>query len=267
MNSRAIILSGFGINCEEETAAAVRMAGGNPSIVHINNILDGTHSLSDYKALFIPGGFSFGDDLGSGRLLAHVLRYKKDHRGKTLLSSIEDMIANNGFVMGICNGFQVLVALGLLPEGKRASLTFNNSGKFENRWVRLTVSSDAITPALRGISALSLPSRHGEGRLVFENNSDLEELVENGRACLFFCDQSGNRTEKYPENPNGSPLGVTGLCDSSGRIFGLMPHPEAALSILNHPDWPSRTQNKEDTNSCGDGLKIFQNIFSSISGG
>lgn len=262
---KALILTGFGINCEEEMAAAYRLAGGAPTIVHLNEVLHGRVSIHDFDILNFPGGFSFGDDLGSGVVLANKLRYRQTGAaGRTLLSDIREFVAAGKFVLGICNGFQVLVKLGLLPNlggdfQPEVTLTHNASGRYENRWVRLRVNPLAPTPFLRGLTTLEVPVRHGEGRLVVPDAATRAQLVARGLNCLTYADGDDLETGTYPLNPNGADLNCAGLTDTTGRIFGLMPHPEAYLAGCNHPDW-GRRKRLGTLREEGEGLAIFRNI-------
>ena len=261
---KALILTGFGINCEEEMAAAYRLAGAAATIVHLNQVLHGTVSIHDFDILNFPGGFSFGDDLGSGVVLANKLRYRQTPTGRTLLDDIREFVANGKFVLGICNGFQVLVKLGLLPDlagtvTPEVTLTHNASGRYEDRWVTLRVNPQSTTPFLRGIDTLEVPVRHGEGRLVIPDEATRAALVARGLNCLTYIDFAGDATAVYPANPNGAALHCAGLTDPTGRVFGLMPHPEAFLSGYNHPDW-ARRRREGGFSEEGDGLRIFRNI-------
>ena len=266
---RALILTGFGINCEEEFAAAYRLAGAEPTIVHLNQVLHGHVSIHDYDILNFPGGFSFGDDLGSGVVLANKLRYRKNEEGRTLLDDIRQFVADGRHVLGICNGFQVLVKLGLLPDlhgtaTPEVTLTHNASGRYEDRWVRLKVNPQSNTPFLKGIDMLEVPVRHGEGRLVIEGADTLAAIENRGLNCLTYTDFDGSPTEVYPANPNGADLNCAGLTDTTGRVFGLMPHPEAFLSLYNHPDWARRKRANASVSEEGDGLWLFRNIVEHV---
>ncbi|WP_083320644.1 phosphoribosylformylglycinamidine synthase subunit PurQ [Hymenobacter glacialis] len=267
---RALILTGFGINCEEEFAAAYRMAGAEPTIVHLNQVLHGQVSIHDFDTLNFPGGFSFGDDLGSGVVLANKLRYRQTGAGgRTLLDDIKQFIADGKFVLGICNGFQVLVKLGLLPNlsgdvTPEVTLTHNASGRYEDRWVTLRVNAKANTPFLKGIDTLEVPVRHGEGRLVISDAAIQQRIEEGGFNCLSYLDASGDGTDIYPFNPNGAALNCAGLTDPTGQVFGLMPHPEAFLSAYNHPDWARRRRLNPEASEEGEGLQIFKNIVEHI---
>jgi len=269
---KALILTGFGINCEEEMAAAYRLAGAAPTIVHLNEVLHGRVSIHDFDILNFPGGFSFGDDLGSGVVLANKLRYRQTGAGgRTLLSDIREFVAAGKFVLGICNGFQVLVKLGLLPNlggnfEPEVTLTHNASGRYEDRWVRLTVNPRSQTPFLSGLTTLEVPVRHGEGRLVVPDATTRERLVAQGLNCLTYAGHDDQETGTYPLNPNGADLNCAGLTDPTGRIFGLMPHPEAYLAGCNHPDWGMKKRRGELREE-GEGLAIFKNIVNYLRAG
>ncbi|TGE09772.1 phosphoribosylformylglycinamidine synthase subunit PurQ [Hymenobacter fodinae] len=268
---RALILTGFGINCEEEFAAAYKLAGAEPTIVHLNQVLHGHISIHDYDILNFPGGFSFGDDLGSGVVLANKLRYRKNAEGRTLLDDIKQFIANGKFVMGICNGFQVLVKLGLLPNlsgnvTPEVTLTHNASGRYEDRWVRLKVNPKSNSPFLKGIDSMEVPVRHGEGRLIIKGEETLAEIETRALNCLAYTDFDGSPTDVYPHNPNGADLNCAGLTDTTGQVFGLMPHPEAFLSLYNHPDWARRKRQNPGLSEEGDGLRLFRNIVEHVQG-
>ncbi|GAA3969127.1 hypothetical protein GCM10022407_13860 [Hymenobacter antarcticus] len=266
---RALILTGFGINCEEEFAAAYRLAGAEATIVHLNQVLHGQVSIHDFDILNFPGGFSFGDDLGSGVVLANKLRYRQNGPdGRTLLDDIKQFIADGKFVFGICNGFQVLVKLGLLPNlggsvTPEVTLTHNASGRYEDRWVTLRVNPLSSTPFLKGIDTLEVPVRHGEGRLVIPDAATQAAIEAAGLNCLTYADFDGGATDVYPFNPNGAALNCAGLTDTTGQVFGLMPHPEAFLSAYNHPDW-ARRRRAGQTDEEGQGLQIFRNIVAHV---
>ncbi len=266
---RAIVLTGFGINCEEEMSAAYRLAGAHADVVHLNDVLLEKVSIHDYQILNFPGGFSFGDDLGSGKVLANKLRYKTTGTNRLFFDEVERFLGDGKFVMGVCNGFQALVKMGLLPNvttnaGQDATLTTNRSGKFEDRWVTCRTFGNDKTPFLTGIDNIDLPIRHGEGRLILASD-EVKELVEaQGLNCLTYVDASNQPTAEYPLNPNGSDLNCAGLTDKTGQILGLMPHPEAYLSLYNHPNWPLRRRNNPELSEDGEGLKLFTNIVEHI---
>lgn len=247
MKPRVAILSGYGINCEYETAYCFNSCNSNAEIVHISKFLNKEKNLMDYQILAIPGGFSYGDYISSGKVLANKIKYN--------LPEIYDFIKQGNLIIGICNGFQVLVKSGILPNLEKnfkqeVTLTFNDSGKFEDRWCYLKVVSKKCVWT-NGLENLFLPVRHGEGKF-FCNKKTLEKLKNNDLIVLKYADENFNVTDKYPYNPNGSIDSIAGICDDSGRIFGLMPHPEAYNSIFNNPLWK---YNKKYPI----GIKIFEN--------
>jgi phosphoribosylformylglycinamidine synthase len=233
-------------------------------------VLHGHVSIHDFDILNFPGGFSFGDDLGSGVVLANKLRYRQTGAsGRTLLDDIRQFIADGKYVLGICNGFQVLVKLGLLPNlggdvTPEVTLTHNASGRYEDRWVTLRVNPAASTPFLKGIDTMEVPVRHGEGRLVVPDAATARAIEAAGLNCLSYIDANGDGTSQYPLNPNGAALNCAGLTDPTGQVFGLMPHPEAFLSAYNHPDWARRKRLRLGASEEGEGLRIFRNIVEHI---
>ncbi len=266
--TKALIITGFGINCEQEMAAAYRLANAQAHIAHINDIFDGSCTIHDYDILNFPGGFSFGDDLGSGKVMANKLKYKRLPNQKTFLDEVKKFIADGKYILGICNGFQFLVRLGLVPNvqikfEQEATLAQNDSGIFEDRWVYCKVNPQSKSPFLKGIDVLPLPVRHGEGKLIMASELSQEVLDKNLQA-LTYCAASGHPALDYPANPNGSAHQIAGLTDTTGQILGLMPHPEAFLSLYNHPDWPSIKNKNPKINEDGQGLQIFKNIVQHI---
>lgn len=266
---KVLVLTGFGINCEEETAAAYRMAGATADIVHFNQVLLKGHSIHNYDILHFPGGFSFGDDLSSGKVMANKIRYKKLPNGKTLLDEIKIFINNGHYIMGICNGFQMLVRLGLLPNTnlyyeQQATLAHNDSAKYEDRWVYCKVNKISVTPFLKDLDIFPVPVRHGEGKLIFGNETMRQIVKTKALNCLSYCMADGSPATEYPHNPNGAELNCAGLCDPTGQIFGLMPHPEAFLSLYNHPNWGQLKRQTPTLSDEGIGLIIFKNIVNHI---
>jgi phosphoribosylformylglycinamidine synthase len=264
---KAIVIAGYGTNCEMETAHACRLAGFSADIVHLSEILSGACSINDYHFLNLPGGFLDGDDLGSARVEAIRLKHARIMTtGRTLFEEIEGFIARGMLILGVCNGFQALVKSGLLPGrpmgAVRVSLTFNDSAKFEDRWVRLTVNTNSPCVFTSGIEGCELPVRHGEGKFVTDGEQTLSELTSAEVIVMRYADVSMQATMDYPENPNGSIESVAGLCDPTGRIFGLMPHPEAYIHPTNHPWWTRRGS----LTKSGDGLALFENAFRFLSG-
>ncbi len=257
---RVIVLAGNGINCEMETAHACRLAGADKiDIVYLWDLAAGKATLSDYNLLCLPGGFLDGDDLGSARASAIRIRYTKGAE-LTLAGQIEKFVADGGLVIGICNGFQLMVKLGLLPllDGdmgiQQATLTWNNSGRFEDRWVDLMVDPESPCVFTKGLERITLPIRHGEGQIIVRDEATLEKLNAAHQVPLRYIDPSTSEpTEQYPANPNGSRQGMAALTDPSGRLLGMMPHPEAFLHRTNHPQWTRRNLPEQ-----GDGLDIFK---------
>jgi phosphoribosylformylglycinamidine synthase len=251
---RAIVLRAPGTNCDEETASAWERAGADVETWHVGRLLESPQALDDFQLLTIPGGFSYGDDLGAGRIFATRL-------GTVLGEALSRFRDRGGLVLGICNGFQVLVRAGILPGGPgstTATLTFNDSGHFESRWVRL-LPTPGRTPFLTDSDPIELPVAHGEGKFVLGDPSALGALIESGQVALRYVDEQNRPTQDYPANPNGSPGAVAGVCDPTGRVFGLMPHPERHVDPHHHPRWTRRGPAAE-----GDGLRLFRNAVAAV---
>ena len=266
---KSLVITGFGINCEEEMAAAYELAGATAEIVHLNEILHGLISIHNYDILNFPGGFSFGDDLASGKVVANKIKYKKLPSGKVLLDEVKQFLSEGKFILGVCNGFQMLVRMGLLPNTNsdfeaEATLSNNNSGKFEDRWVYCKVNKTSATPFLKNIDVIALPARHGEGKLILMDDEMRDKVVEDRLNCLTYCTADGTPTSQYPANPNGADLNCAGLISQSGQVLGLMPHPEAYLSLYNNPNWGQIKRNNPSVSEDGEGLKIFENIVEHI---
>ncbi len=253
MAVQTLILTGFGINCDAETAYAFERAGSEAVRVHLNDLIAGPGLLESFHILALPGGFSFGDDVASGRILANRLRYK-------LGGPLRRFVEAKKLVLGICNGFQVLVKMGLLPGSnggfkQEVTLTHNDSSRFEDRWVHLRVDPNTPCVWLRGMQLIEAPVRHGEGKFVPRDAATFDALESAGQIALRYATPEGAPAQgKFPLNPNASVGDAAGLCDASGRIFGLMPHPEAFLDRTNHPRWT-----REDLPEEGAGLRIFRN--------
>jgi phosphoribosylformylglycinamidine synthase subunit PurQ / glutaminase len=255
---RALILTGYGINTDYETAHAFSLptVAGEGVRVHLNDLTAAPQMLRDYQVFVIPGGFSFGDDIASGKVLAVKLRAR-------LLEPLRDFVDRGRLVLGICNGFQVLVKLGLLPnlagEGRQdVTLTFNDSGRFEDRWVYLEVNPASTCIFTMGMDRVYLPVRHGEGKFIPRDTATLATLEAHQCVVMRYTDQGGQRAG-YPWNPNGSVANIAGICDTTGRIFGLMPHPEAYLYRTNHPRWTREAVPPE-----GMGVQIFRNAVAYV---
>ena len=265
---RALILTGFGINCQEEMAAAYRLAGAEADIVHFNELLAGQATIRGYDVINFPGGFSFGDDLGAGKALSNKMRFCKLASGRTLLDEIGDHVAAGGFVLGVCNGFQILVKSGLLPNvggnfAQEVSLIVNDSGKFEDRWVHCKAAQPAHTPFLKDMDVVALPARHKEGKLVCRDDAIRAAIREMGLCALRYCDADGAIATEYPALPNGAEFSCAALTDPTGRVLGMMPHPEAFLAVVNHPDWARRREASCGTEE-GEGLRLFRNVVEHV---
>lgn len=258
---RILVLRAAGINCDEETAAACELAGADAERIHVNRVANGDCNLLDYAGLIIPGGFSYGDHLGAGKLLAIDLIHR-------LQEPLLRFIADRRPVLGICNGFQVLVKTGLLPGAKPAmvprqtvTLTDNASGHYECRWVALAADPQSPCIFTRGLDRpFALPVGHGEGRLVADD-AILAELEQGRQVAVRYVDADGKPATQYPANPNGSASAIAGICDEGGTVFGLMPHPDRAFLPELHPDWLRDRSRRE-----GDGLAIFRNMVAYAQG-
>lgn len=245
------VLKAPGTNCDAETAAAFALAGAKSELVWVEELRADPHRLDRFQILAIPGGFTYGDDLGAGRLLANELTLR-------FQDVLKRFLEEKKLVIGICNGFQMLVKSGILPSGKvgvpqEMTLAPNDSGKFEDRWVVLRSEFNVCVWTQGMEELLELPVAHGEGKFLPRDRQVLEQLVGFGQIVFSYSDPSGKEAG-YPWNPNGSIGNVTGVCDPSGRIFGLMPHPERHVWATQHPRWMSERRTGQ-----GEGLKIFQN--------
>ena len=248
---KVAILKAPGTNCDEETAHAFRLAGAEPAPVWISELEEDPGRLDRFQILAIPGGFTYGDDLGAGRLLAGELR-------RCLGDALDRFLERETLVIGICNGFQTLVKAGILPGGRMGAaqemtLTGNDSGKFEDRWVHLRSDFNVCIWTQGMEETIQLPVAHAEGKLVPSDPSVLEQLLGFGQIVFQYSDPQGSHAG-YPWNPNGSVGNIAGICDPTGRIFGLMPHPERHVTGFQHPRWTREGRAGE-----GDGLRIFRN--------
>ena len=266
-----IVLTGYGLNCDHETAYAFSLAGARAVRVHINSLIDGSVTLDEFQILVFIGGFSWGDDHGAGVIQAVRLK-------TTIGDQILEFIEKGNLVLGICNGFQSLVNLGLLPGLQRdyrkrsVALTFNDCGNFRDQWVALKTNPASPCVFTKGIDSAELPVRHGEGKF-FTDDSTLAELWENNLVAMQYAGPDGEPAKgRFPFNPNGSVDDIAGICDTTGRIFGLMPHPEGFHHWTNHPDW---TRRKEIARRRGlpppqtevpVGIKILQNAVDFLRG-
>ncbi len=258
---RVLVMTGYGINCDWETEYAFNIAGAKAERVHVNDLISGARSLKDYQILVFPGGFSYGDDIASGKVLAVK---NKTNLGEHIQRFIED----GKLILGICNGFQVMAKYGLLADARgdyrtqRVTVTFNDSNRYEDRWVYLRRISGKCAWT-EGIDELYLPVAHGEGKFYAPDEVILS-LEENDQVgYLYSTPEYQPARGAYPLNPNGSVGDIAGMCDPTGRLFGMMPHPERFLYFANHPRW---TRIKEELKRArkpipeeGEGLKIFRN--------
>jgi phosphoribosylformylglycinamidine synthase I len=238
MQPKALILKAPGTNCDRETAHAFQCAGGQAETLTVGRLLESPRLLSEFQILCIPGGFSYGDDLASGRILGVQLR--------RLAEPLQKFVAAGKLILGICNGFQVLLQCGLLaggdpPGNAAATLTWNASGRFDDRWVDVAVQGSKCV-FLAGIRQMYLPVAHGEGRFAASDAAMLAEFERRGQLVL-----------RYPRS-DGAPGDIAGMCDDTGRILGIMPHPERFIDPTQHPRWT-----RGEGGNMPDGLRLFQN--------
>lgn len=256
-----LIITGYGLNCQEETLFAFKKAGAdNVEKIHLNDIIEDKTILSRFNIIAMIGGFSFGDHIAAGKVMANKIKYK-------LADRFRKFVEEKGLIIGICNGFQELVKLGLLPAEsgvyfeQTATLTENVCGHFYDGWVRLKVNEKSPSIFTKGVERLYLPVRHGEGRIMFKDEETFKKVLENNQIVFQYIDEKGDVTEKFPHNPNGSVLGIAGLTDKTGHILGLMPHPEAYVLPYTNPEWTYLLK-KNSLPEEGDGLILFENAVS-----
>ncbi len=247
---RALVLRAAGVNCDMETRHALELAGAKADRIHVNRLIENKSLLDQYHIIVFPGGFSYGDDVAAGRILANQMVH---HLAEPIRRFIED----GKLVLGICNGFQVLVKMGILPgigalKQEEVTITYNDSGKFEDRWVHLLPQTDRCV-FIEPERQIYLPVAHGEGKVVTADEATLERLKSEGYIAYKYVGPEGEEGP-YPINPNGSVEAIAGLTDSTGRVMGLMPHPERFVRRTQHPQW---TRLGEDLDP--DGIKIFRN--------
>lgn len=248
-NVRVLVFSGYGLNCEEETAYGFERAGAKADIVHINDVIDGKAKLDAYDILAFPGGFAYGDDTGSGKAYGNRV---KNH----LMKPLQKFLDSGKLIIGICNGFQILTQIGILP----GALTFNESNRYSDRWVDMKVEGDS--PWLSGIKTLSCPIAHGEGKYVAPKKL-LAELKKKKQVALRYYKGEMSSYQDLPANPNGAMENIAGVLSYEGRVFGLMPHPDRNLFMTQNPNWPKlkeaakRAGKKLSADSAG--LRIFEN--------
>jgi phosphoribosylformylglycinamidine synthase subunit PurQ / glutaminase len=265
---KSIVLTGNGTNCEREMAHACRLAGSDEvDIVYIHEILNGEKRLDDYHFLNLPGGFLDGDDLGSAKAGANRIVHAKIRGSNEPLRDQFLRFINEGkLILGVCNGFQLMVKLGILPafDGEyfkqSATLSFNDSGRFEDRWVWLAMNEKSPCVFTRGMKKIYLPVRHGEGKFIAKSVPILKRLRKQQQVVARYCTEASDKpTMEYPANPNGAVDAIAGICNETGRLYGMMPHPEAYTHYTNHPRWT-----REDLPEEGMGLAIFKNAIQFI---
>ena len=253
---KAIVLRAAGINCDMETEFALEQAGAQAQRMHINQIIKDPKLLEQFGILVFPGGFSYGDDVSAGKILSNQIVHH-------LAEVVKQFIDDGKLVLGICNGFQVLVKTGILPglssigTQNDVTITYNDSGKFEDRWVYLAPQTEKCVFIEPG-KQIYLPIAHGEGKVVTKDKQILKQLKTNGYIAFKYVDKNGQEGD-FPINPNGSVESIAGLTGTTGRILGLMPHPERFVRPTQHPHW-SRLEGRE----CADGTTIFNNAVKYI---
>ncbi len=254
---KVLIITGYGLNCEAETSAAFEVCGAATELMHLNDLESKRSVLDKFGILVFIGGFSFGDHLGAGAVFANRIKCR-------FTENLGRFVADGKMIIGICNGFQTITRLGLVPAlgGKyftrEAALAHNDSGLFRDDWITLKANPESPCICTRGIGLIRLPIRHGEGKFVAEKQI-LDQIEKKNLVALRYCDESGTCGAGFPANPNGSLNDIAGICDETGRIFGLMPHPEAFLSPFNDPDWTRRSALGEKLPDSGEGTAIFRN--------
>lgn len=254
---KVLIVVTDGINCNVEMGRAFELAGALCEEVNLNELLDGSKSIHDFQIIAFPGGFSYGDDVKSGKIFSlKLLKLKED---------FEKFIADKKLMIGICNGFQVLTTLGIIPEqsigNPVVSLYWNESAKFECHWVDVKVPAKVNSPWLKGMenSTIRIQAAHAEGRILAENVEKLDDFFDREMVAFQYVDRSGKVTKEYPFNPNGSHRGIAGLTDKTGQILGMMPHPERNIEPFHHPDFRNLPENHTP-----DGLGLFINAVNYI---
>ena len=249
---KAMVLRTAGTNCDYETAYALEMAGATAERVHINRLAEKPALLEEYAILAVPGGFSYGDDVAAGRILAVEMIAR-------LADALRGFVEKDGLVIGICNGFQVLVKTGLLPgsglEAGKCTLTDNDCRRFYDGWVYLRCLPSRSLFTLGRNEVIRLPVAHAEGKFVTRDAETLDAIAGGGQVALQYCDEFGAAARKFPANPNGSQLSIAGICDDTGQVLGMMPHPERYVFGRQGPAWTR----KEAPPDHGDGLGIFRN--------
>lgn len=259
---RALILTGYGINCEEETAYAFEISGAASKIMHINDIIENPAVLKEFQIFSFPGGFAYGDDAGSGKALANKIK-------NNLLNEFIEFIQRDTLMLGICNGFQVIVNLGIVPAlggmlgGAEVSLEYNRTFRYECRWVDLKIE-ESPSVFTEGIKTLHIPVAHGEGNF-FSTEKILKQIESENLVSMRYVKPDGTAANgEFPFNPNGSLKDIAAICDKTGRIMGMMPHPERNILFTHRDNWTYLKEKAKRDSACppseeGEGLAIFRN--------
>ncbi len=262
--TRAIVITGNGTNCEMEAAHACRMGGFDEAVIaHIAEILSGEVRLDDFHFLNLTGGFLDGDDLGSAKAQANRLKHASvSGSGEKLVEQFTRFINAGKLILGVCNGFQLMVKMGMLPAfdgdylNQSVTLTHNDCGRFQDRWCYLKVDASSPSVFTKGIDkGIYLPVRHGEGKFVCDSDATLQRIEQEHLAVFKYSGSDYDAaTMEFPANPNGAQNAIAGICDPTGRLMGLMPHPEAFVHYTQHPRWT-----REELPEAGDGLILYKN--------
>lgn len=259
---QTLVLTGYGINCEEETAFAFEIAGSETRIIHINDLIENSSLLDEYQVLVFPGGFSYGDDTGSGKALANRIK-------NNLLDEIKKFIERDTLMLGICNGFQVLANLGVVPAingftgNAEVSLEHNKSFRYQCRWIDVAVNASSPSVFTKGIEKMHIPVAHGEGN--FYAPADILEKIESKNLAVmkYIKPEGGAASQEFPYNPNGAMNDIASICSANGRIMGMMPHPERGMFFTQRNDWTylkeKYKREGKDIPQFSDGIKIFEN--------
>ncbi|MFA5689495.1 MAG: phosphoribosylformylglycinamidine synthase subunit PurQ [Kiritimatiellales bacterium] len=257
MKPKILVITGYGVNCEAESSYAWKLAGAEAVQVHLNDLLETPVQMREFQGMMFIGGFSYGDHMTSG----HVFALRVKHH---LRDELQKFIDAGKIIIGVCNGFQTMTKIGLLPgfDGEyfepKISLMQNDVGHFQNFWVNLKFESASPCIFTKGLDTLPMPIRHGEGKVFTTDKKVIERIETLNLAAVRYADAAGNPAQDFPENPNGSLHAIAGLCDPTGRVFGMMPHPEAYLFPENHPNWDAQKIAGE-LPVHGLGLKLFEN--------